>query len=83
MVWSGYRDTNLASTSPLADDIATAPSGQVPRSVLACIYCQRQTHTSGLAEYQYKAEGKWRAVCVFGVGGGEGYFFIVMYHCYL
>ena len=25
--WSRYRDTNSVPTSPLADDIATAPSG--------------------------------------------------------
>ena len=29
--WSRYRDANPVPTSPLADDIATAPSGPVNR----------------------------------------------------
>ena len=29
LAWSRYRDTNPVPTSPLADDITTAPSGPV------------------------------------------------------
>ena len=32
--WSQYQDANPVPTSPLADDISTAPSGAVPIEVL-------------------------------------------------
>ena len=30
--WSRYRDANPVPTSPLSDDITTAPSGPVPQA---------------------------------------------------
>ena len=38
--WSQYRDANPVPTSPLADDLATTPSGPVACSVLPPIYIQ-------------------------------------------
>ena len=36
MCWSRYRDANPAPTTPLADDIATAPSGPVLIAMAMC-----------------------------------------------
>ena len=39
LIWSRYPDANPVPTSPLADDLATAPSGPVNKFSIQLVFC--------------------------------------------
>ena len=45
MGWSRYRDKNPVPTSPLVDDLATAPSGPVPNKATVLYVDQSEVST--------------------------------------